>query len=361
MGPLVTISNIDLADLLGVSKDCVESVEATIEADLSSFLEESESARDQVRANEREIAQAVGAHWSDALFMLRIEIDLAQSLSSRLRCDGIPPGGTTGLHEALLRLHTQSCVVAYEVLHLLWGGFPGGASARARTVHELVVTTNFLASCNEEVAERFLEHEKVEAFKIAKLYSESPAFEASAPSASELRALEGQYNALLARYGNDFKDDYAWARPALALRGKERPTFRKLEEAIGRGVWRPFYKVGSRDVHVSPRGSARYVGADEMVRVVTSGPITTDLSDAGAQVAVSLPALALPVVRLKPTEQNIRSFFLISGVSRRAEAALAESEHHAHAHALNALESGASSISGPLKIHRPAEKEDEPG
>ena len=65
--------------------------------------------------------------------------------------------------EALIGLYARACRVAREVHHLLSGGFPFGALARSRTLHELAVITIGIADygrdeAHADLADRFLQH-----------------------------------------------------------------------------------------------------------------------------------------------------------------------------------------------------------
>lgn len=78
------------------------------------------------------------------------------------------------LFEALTGLHARACRVAVEIHHLLAGGFPMGALARCRTLHEIAVTMMILADfgCMDEhpdLAERFLLHEDIKPGRTRKL------------------------------------------------------------------------------------------------------------------------------------------------------------------------------------------------
>src|SRR6266540_5951679 len=80
--------------------------------------------------------------------------------------------------EALIGLYARACRVAREVHHLLSGGFPFGALARSRTLHELAVITIVIADYGREdehadLADRFIQHAWIARYRDAKLYQES--------------------------------------------------------------------------------------------------------------------------------------------------------------------------------------------
>src|SRR5262249_7708806 len=64
--------------------------------------------------------------------------------------------------DALTMLHSRACLVASETLELMKGGYPYGAHARCRTLHELAVFAAVIGEHDQELAERFLLHTTVE-------------------------------------------------------------------------------------------------------------------------------------------------------------------------------------------------------
>jgi len=74
--------------------------------------------------------------------------------------------------DVVRRLQARACQVAGEVLTLLKAGYPSGAHARWRAMHETAVTAAFIAKHGRATAERYLLHEHVEAHDAIQLYQE---------------------------------------------------------------------------------------------------------------------------------------------------------------------------------------------
>lgn len=71
------------------------------------------------------------------------------------------------LFEVLTRLHARACQTGSEVMVLMRSGFPDGAHARWRTLHEISAVSIFIAKHGKEVAERYVDHDIIDSYKSA--------------------------------------------------------------------------------------------------------------------------------------------------------------------------------------------------
>lgn len=157
------------------------------------------------------------------------------------------------LAEALLALQARASLLMVEIHHSLSGGFPLGAWARARALHETAIIAELLSEHgrepgSEDLATRYLEHAVVD--QAADLRS---AARGGAQLDPELMAdVEETLQELLARYGEPFGLPYGWARPLFPELGrKKRVTFARLEMLAATGLDRFHYRVGGHHVHSS--------------------------------------------------------------------------------------------------------------
>jgi hypothetical protein len=74
--------------------------------------------------------------------------------------------------EVIVRLHARACLTASEVLSLLRSGHAAGAHSRWRTLHEIAAVSYFVKRFGQEVAQKYLEHEHIEAYKAATEYQQ---------------------------------------------------------------------------------------------------------------------------------------------------------------------------------------------
>ncbi|WP_159049021.1 DUF5677 domain-containing protein [Streptomyces sp. NRRL B-3648] len=156
---------------------------------------------------------------------------------------------------ALIGLHAKGCRVAGEVYALLINGFPEGALARCRTLHEMAVVAGALADCagdpaHGDLAIRYLDHAVIDARRSALQYQKDHSALGMEPLEQEyIDDLEDHCNAAIAKYGRDFAREYGWAKnycPDDNLGG--------IERRVRMGHMRSYYKLASNEVHAGSRG-----------------------------------------------------------------------------------------------------------
>jgi len=195
------------------------------------------------------------------------------------------------LFETLAGLHARACRTAFEVHYLLSGGFPMGALARCRTLHELTVTMSLLQKFGRkpqhlDLAERFRLHDVVVNYRDALAYQETCEKTGYDPySDEEMAEMRADRDALIDRFGQEFKSDNGWAT---IITGKTRPTFLDMEELAGFAHLRGFYKWGSHEVHAGSKGWRLNTSKHGEDLLVHSGYMNTGLADPGHLALISL-------------------------------------------------------------------------
>ncbi|TCC10894.1 DUF5677 domain-containing protein [Kribbella soli] len=158
--------------------------------------------------------------------------------------------------EVLTGLHARAIRTAGEVYALLTQGFPLGALARCRTLHELAVTAVVIAEFGRmpeypDLAQRFISHRVIARVADAEVYQTNAAALGEDPfSEEQMNAWRSEREALISQYGTDFKKDYGWAIPLFGFA----PNFRQLEERAGLDHLRGYYRWASHEVHSGSRG-----------------------------------------------------------------------------------------------------------
>jgi len=212
--------------------------------------------------------------------------------------------------KALLRLHAGATRVAGEVYALLLAGFPSGAHARWRTLHEIAVTALFIAQEDNETAERYINHRFVKSYEDAREYQKYAFMLGEEPfTDEEMTRIKQNYESMLVRYGADFHWPYAWAHPALLRRDPQlkgnKIGFQHLQAAVEIQHWTPRHRMASHAVHPSATFARFNLGSREDKHEVLPGASNADLADPGQNALFSLTNATAALVIFEPGSDDI--------------------------------------------------------
>ena len=239
--------------------------------------------------------------WGDALDLL--EVFLVQTFSAGQRfLKHVQPDNP--LLDVLTRLHARGCLTGFEILTLLKSGYPDGAHARWRTLHEIAVVASFLAEHGEKVAERYQLHEQVESYKEAiERRSHAKRLGQKPPSTNFIADLNKEKDRILRRYGKDFGDSYGWSAEAL---GNPKPHFADLERSVGMDHIRPYYRMASHNVHAAPKGITFKLGKlPGQDNILLAGPSMAGLGNPGHGAAISLQTVTATLLSERSNFERI--------------------------------------------------------
>lgn len=244
------------------------------------------------KAIDREMRRRLRAVWGpafDAFFAVYVAIEELGSEVQRSYAHT-----DDSLTEALIGLHARSCLVMREVHHLMAGGFPLGAWARARSMHEAAVVMSLLSHYGrepgtEDLAERFLHHAVMDEAHEIELA------DAGEPRPSDADDILERRQLMLDRFGKDFWRPYAWA-DLLFPQKRGAVAFGDLQRLADIGLGGYDYKMASHHVHAS----ARAVELNLMVRgdvwFRVTGPTNVAFADAAVIALVSAVISAIALV-----------------------------------------------------------------
>jgi hypothetical protein len=187
-------------------------------------------------------------------------------------------GGLEVTGEVLLDLHGRACLAAQEVHALLSKGFPQGALAAWRTIHETAVYASLLGEHGHEddnrLTRRRLAFVDVERYRDAVIYQErAEEIDHEPIGGEEMSKLEAASEAASKRWGTPLKDRRnGWARE---LTDPAPATFDRLESLAGLAHLRGHYRWASHRVHADGRGNETNLRrrGDQVARV--TGPTNT--------------------------------------------------------------------------------------
>ncbi len=252
------------------------------------------------------------ARWAVPLDLYELCLYIAQNCGEYFNREFLPKAAATNDYqfESLVRLQAGAARVAGEIYALLLAGFASGAHARWRTLHEIAVTALFIAQEGKDIAERYVHHRFVKSYEDARQYQKHATKLNEKPfTDEEMRRIEKDYKAVLARYGEGFRHNYAWARPALLRHHPElkgaKIGFEHLQAAVNIQHWTPQHRMASHAIHPSATFLRFSLGSREEEPVILAGPSNADLAEAGQGAVLSLTKATAALLTHVPESRGI--------------------------------------------------------
>ena len=201
-------------------------------------------------------------------------------------------------------IHGRLCKVAGEIRLLLRLGYADGAMARWRTAYELAAIAFFVKKHGQDVAERYIAYQGIEAWKIVENYLKSRGPDEDEFSEEDLQEAVKKRDRLCDIYGKEFAKPYGWA--AKALKRKD-VSFRDIEKESGISHLRPYYKTASHHVHAGVQGDRFSLGnpEGESREFLVAGPSIYGLADSGQDLAISVYQTCTCLLATRPTSEYL--------------------------------------------------------
>ena len=221
----------------------------------------------------------------DALISLSLELGI--EFSQKLISD--TSNANDIIFHVLKRLHARGCQVSSEILTLLRGGFADGAHARWRTLHEISVIAQFISVNENDLAERYLAHSAIVDYQRALQYRKYSDDLSYAPMSDEnFNTIKSNYDAVLKKYGSNFKSDYGWASEIL---GNPKPNFTNIEEKANESHMQPFVKLAHMNVHAGSKGIFYRLGSPPNDDLLITGASVFGVGEPGQNTAYTINKL----------------------------------------------------------------------
>jgi Family of unknown function (DUF5677) len=269
---------------------------------LSSILEEMHEAQQEFESN-------LAERWGKALDLYELVWAVASELGAEFNsmhsADAAKEDDT--VFAALVNLHARACRVAAEVYTLLRSGFPAGAHARWRTLHEISVLAHVIAEGGRDIAERYFAHRVVQSAKDMREYNRHCRTLGYEPfTDEEVEEQHRQAAEIKTKYGErEFERPYAWASP---LFGGRAPRFDELEERAGLSHLRPFYSWASHDIHATSKGTGLNLLQRGGGHILLAGAVNMGLADPAHSAMISLAQITVNLLimgRPEPTPEFV--------------------------------------------------------
>ena len=320
----------DLAETLN------ELVPTILESAAAAFSDQiKKDSKGELRRQRRDrlgFERRLAKHWAKPLHLLELTVEIAQEVGTGV--GGQVASGEVSVDEhafkALWAIHARACQTSRAILALLRSGFADDAHARWRSLHELAVVSNFIVEHGEAVAERYLLHEVVQQRKLARVYKEHETRARLEPlTQAEIDVLDERCEALVARFGKEFDEDYGWAASAL---GNKRPSLAEIERAVQLDHLRPYYRMASDNVHANSHGAFFKLGGfSPDVDILLAGPSNLGLADPGHGAALSLHQITVALVSTAPTLDGLTELMVLGLLEEETGVAFLQSHKDAEA------------------------------
>lgn len=205
--------------------------------------------------------------------------------------------------EVLTRLYARCLQIGNEILILLKHGYPDGAHARWRTVHEISTIANFIFKHGNDVARKYLEHNIIDSYHGSQEFMKYHKKLKQPPLASkELKNLKQDFNNLKDKYGSNFMKRYGWAAEALR---KSNPSIENIESDVGFDKYRPFNRMACHNIHAGAKGILFRIAYDEQNdKVILTGPSDKNFTDPAHGTAISLYLITRAFLNLYPNKDR---------------------------------------------------------
>lgn len=156
-----------------------------------------------------------------------------------------------------------------EIVVLLRNGYPDGAMAISRSLHELTIHMLFLITYkdNEMLIRRYFDYSEIIIYKelraLKKVNEEmGEIFERK----DEFEAIKKRRSILINKYGESFGRDHGWA---FCIDGVS--NFHDMEKKVGGGAFATFYQMGCNAIHSNSQTNHYSLGSAEEFGVILSG------------------------------------------------------------------------------------------
>ena len=201
--------------------------------------------------------------------------------------------------DIVVRHHARACHIAQEIMCLLKAGFPDGAHARWRALHEVTTTAMFIRKHGRECAERFYWYDIVESYRgMSQHRKYEYRLREQGPTDDEFAECEKLYHQLIAKYGNNFGKPYGWASHFMP---SKRITFADIEKDVSLDHMRPYYKWASQNIHAGAKGINKKLGLCEATEdMLLVGQSNSGMTDPAHASAISLAQITTTLLNIEP-------------------------------------------------------------
>jgi hypothetical protein len=297
-----------------------QEIDANVVAATTTLKREMPERLRRIRAESRSLERQIEEIWGEALDLYDLIVAETTAIGSAFVQQYTEQSTVSKVMlNTLASLHARACRTAHAIGVLMRAGYAMDALARWRTVHELAVVAQFIIRHGEFVAERYLAHEAIADVRwdeATEKYREQLGWESLTPS--ELEARRTLRKELITKYGESFASDYGWAASALNKGPKYKPTFSDLEQDVAQGEARPYYQLGSAEVHAGSKGIGLNGYVIDAGMLLLAGPSVQRLGAPGHATLISLLHSTVPLIQLSQTIEDLEPMLVVRRLTDEA-------------------------------------------
>tara|TARA_R110002049_G_scaffold2822_9_gene22859 strand:- start:1355 stop:2584 length:1230 start_codon:yes stop_codon:yes gene_type:complete len=305
----------DEDEILGAMNDFLNGglqgvIQQTIDDCVSSTLQHyrkiSGEALDLIRNETKGFEERTFERWKPALDHLEMMWHISQELGEAHSkdFDADQAEGTYPVMLAVSAIFPKALIVTQEIICLLKGGYPDGALARWRSLHELTVSALYISKEGKEAALNYLLSFHFSARIAARQLNEFADRAQMVPfSEEELRAFDDKRAAAQQQLGRTFAKDKDGEWPTINLKHR---NYADMERHVEMDHWRPRYKWASRHTHADFSPNEKMLGTSEVKsRVVLVGASNSGFADPLMMTAISLAQITSTYLLVTPNFDRV--------------------------------------------------------
>jgi len=283
-----------------------ESIDNCANISLQSYRQTSTKALRKIRSATRRFENRTFKRWRPAFDHLEMMWHIAQELgeghSKDFDIDN--PEDIRIVMGAISQIFPKALIVTQEIICLLKGGYPDGALARWRSLHELTVSAMYIIKEGKEPALNYLMSFHFSARRAAHQINEHAERARMEPFSIEmLRDLDRHCAEAESHLGRSFVRDKDGEWPAI---NRTHRSFADLERHVEMDHWRPRYKWASRHTHADFVPNYKLLGMSEAKSHVTLvGASNSGFADPLMMTAISLAQITNTYLSVTPNLDRI--------------------------------------------------------
>ena len=282
------------------------------------------------RMQNREFENRLNFLWKEPFELFETLIYISQEIGDEFNQEFRPDAVKENdlVFEILIRLHGRACQTALEILVLMQKGFPEGAIARWRTLHEIVIISSFIQEFGQNAAERYYFHDAIQSWKSIKGYLNDPilyekhkqALSEPLLSMREMKKIEKIKEKLCEKYKKGYDGDYGWAADIIS-----NPNLTNLEKHVKLDHLNPYHRMANISIHGGSKGIKFFLSSPNN-NFIPAGPGNMGMATPGQLAAISLLQINTFLLITRPCVKQFADISTMKKLVRKISRSFAKVE-----------------------------------